>query len=155
MGDGIPMAISLASLGVILSLLLVLCRQNKKVGKLLGLALLFTLGALLIHLKLHPTLSPHHIAKIPERKERVLVGTIYRPPQKRGGKVVVYLLVEKIYEGDIFGPSTGKVRITIRDPSLKLRYGYRVRLSAKLYRPRNFRNPGSFDYEGYLRRRGY
>jgi len=31
-----------------------------------------------------------------------------------------------------------------------LRYGDRVRLTAKLRRPRNFRNPGAFDYEGFL-----
>jgi competence protein ComEC len=29
-------------------------------------------------------------------------------------------------------------------------YGDRVRFSAKLYPPRNFRNPGAFDYQGYL-----
>ena len=29
-------------------------------------------------------------------------------------------------------------------------YGTRVRLAAKLRLPRNFRNPGAFDYEGYL-----
>jgi len=31
-----------------------------------------------------------------------------------------------------------------------LAYGARVRLTAKLRLPRNFRNPGAFDYEGYL-----
>ena len=31
-----------------------------------------------------------------------------------------------------------------------LAYGARVRLKAKLRLPRNFRNPGAFDYEGYL-----
>lgn len=31
-----------------------------------------------------------------------------------------------------------------------LAYGTRVRLNAKLRLPRNFRNPGAFDYEGYL-----
>src|SRR3984957_5152647 len=30
------------------------------------------------------------------------------------------------------------------------RYGERLRFSGKLRRPRNFRNPGAFDYEGYL-----
>ena len=29
-------------------------------------------------------------------------------------------------------------------------YGERIRLSAKLRLPRNFRNPGAFDYQGYL-----
>src|SRR5262249_51091365 len=33
----------------------------------------------------------------------------------------------------------------------QLAYGVRVRFLAKLRTPRNFRNPGAFDYEGYLR----
>ena len=33
-------------------------------------------------------------------------------------------------------------------------YGERVRFSAKLKLPRNFRNPGAFDYQGYLADRG-
>ena len=32
----------------------------------------------------------------------------------------------------------------------RLAYGDRVRLTARLRLPRNFRNPGAFDYEGYL-----
>lgn len=33
-------------------------------------------------------------------------------------------------------------------------YGQRIRFPAKLRLPRNFRNPGSFDYQGYLRDHG-
>lgn len=35
-----------------------------------------------------------------------------------------------------------------------IHYGDRIRFTAKLRRPRNFRNPGAFDYEGYLADRG-
>ncbi|MGA9964176.1 MAG: ComEC/Rec2 family competence protein [Terriglobales bacterium] len=34
------------------------------------------------------------------------------------------------------------------------RYGERLRFPAKLYPPRNFRNPGAFDYAGYLAENG-
>ena len=33
-------------------------------------------------------------------------------------------------------------------------YGERIRCVARLRRPRNFRNPGAFDYQGYLGERG-
>ena len=33
-------------------------------------------------------------------------------------------------------------------------YGERIRFRGKLRRPRNFRNPGAFDYQGYLAERG-
>ena len=36
-------------------------------------------------------------------------------------------------------------------PSTGFAYGTRVRLTAKLHPPRNYRNPGAFDYEAYLR----
>ena len=34
------------------------------------------------------------------------------------------------------------------------RYGQRLRFPVKLYPPRNFRNPGAFDYQGYLAENG-
>lgn len=41
------------------------------------------------------------------------------------------------------------------EPAMELlRYGQRIRFSATLNRPRNFRNPGAFDYTGYLREEG-
>ena len=41
-----------------------------------------------------------------------------------------------------------------RNSSLTLTYGERVRILAKLHPARNYRNPGAFDYEGYLRDNG-
>ncbi len=42
-----------------------------------------------------------------------------------------------------------------RTPAIRLfHYGERVRLPVKLKLPRNFRNPGAFDYEGYLAGKG-
>ncbi len=35
----------------------------------------------------------------------------------------------------------------------RLRYGQQVELEARVRKPRNFRNPGAFDHEGYLARR--
>ena len=40
------------------------------------------------------------------------------------------------------------------NPMPVFHYGDRLRFSAKLKRPRNFRNPGAFDYQGYLADRG-
>lgn len=41
-----------------------------------------------------------------------------------------------------------------RDDPLALAYGTRVQIRAKLHPARNYRNPGAFDYEGYLRDNG-
>jgi len=39
-------------------------------------------------------------------------------------------------------------------PTPDFTYGERLRIRAKLHPPRNFRDPGAFDYEGYLRDNG-
>lgn len=49
--------------------------------------------------------------------------------------------------GDPEGPTSAATVPTIH-------YGDRIQLIAKVRRPRNFRNPGAFDYEGYLADRG-
>jgi len=49
-------------------------------------------------------------------------------------------------KNDAQDPASGAVRF--------FRYGERLRFPTKLSRPRNFRNPGSFDYEGYLAEQG-
>ncbi|MCU1296570.1 MAG: internalization-related competence protein ComEC/Rec2 [Acidobacteriaceae bacterium] len=43
---------------------------------------------------------------------------------------------------------------TSKTPMRLFRYGERLRFPAKLYSPRNFRNPGAFDYAGYLGENG-
>lgn len=44
--------------------------------------------------------------------------------------------------------------LTAPVPMPDFSYGERLRIRAKLHPPRNFRNPGAFDYEGYLRDNG-
>jgi competence protein ComEC len=153
-GEHIPSIISVPAVCALLLLCLLLCRRSITTAQLLTLASLIALGAFLIHLRMHPTIPPHHISKIPDRQKVVLTGTIYRPVERKEGKTVVYLSAEGVSLGDTMNPATGRLRITMRDPVVPLRYGYQVRLNTKIYHPRNFRNPGSFDYEGYLRRKG-
>jgi competence protein ComEC len=43
-----------------------------------------------------------------------------------------------------------RLGIYSRTTTQLLHYGNRIRVAAKLRLPRNFRNPGAFDYEGYL-----
>ena len=52
--------------------------------------------------------------------------------------------------------ASGEPAATKSDPSPPpgLTYGSRLRVRAKLHPPRNFRNPGAFDYESYLQDNG-
>jgi competence protein ComEC len=153
-GGHIPVICSLVALCLLCPFCLLLWRRRLLLAQLFALAAVLALGALLIRLSLYPPIPAHHIAHIPDRQRVQLTGTIYLPPQRYAQETVFYLMAEGISHGDTVVPATGRVRITIRDPAVSLRYGYRVRLQAKLYHPRNFLNPGSFDFAGYLRRLG-
>jgi competence protein ComEC len=50
--------------------------------------------------------------------------------------------------------SQQSARGTGETPVAPLAYGTRLRIRAKLHPARNYRNPGAFDYEGYLRENG-
>jgi competence protein ComEC len=153
-GGHIPAVYSLAAFSVLLPLCLLFWRRGPRVAQLLVLGAVIAAGTLLIRLSLYPPLPAHHISRIPDRNMVQLTGTIYLPPQRYAEETVLYLMAEGISRGESIIPVTGRVRITLRDPSVSMRYGYRIRLQAKLYQPRNFLNPGSFDYAGYLRRLG-
>src|SRR6202158_1507409 len=76
-------------------------------------------------------------------------------PVRAGVRLSIY---EKVEDRPI-GPSVD--RVILDDPMTRspdhpipLTYGTRVRIRAKLHPARNYRNPGAFDYEGYLRDNG-
>src|ERR1022692_4505287 len=49
---------------------------------------------------------------------------------------------------------TNESERSVSAPTHLFRYGERLRFPAKLYPPHNFRNPGAFDYTGYLAENG-
>ncbi len=72
---------------------------------------------------------------------------------------------EEIASGGQSWPVRAGVRLSVNDKAetseaetlaipLSLTYGARLRIRAKLHPARNYRNPGAFDYEGYLRNNG-
>src|SRR5438105_15763720 len=65
-------------------------------------------------------------------------------PGKRGRRLGIYAKAAKPDEEDNGSAS----------PMRLFHYGERLRFPAKLRPPRNFRNPGAFDYEGYLAEQG-
>ncbi|MBE9504703.1 MAG: DNA internalization-related competence protein ComEC/Rec2, partial [Proteobacteria bacterium] len=66
------------------------------------------------------------------------------------------LIIEKtsVYEENHRIKVTGGIQLTIADPHIEIIPGDRIRFWAKLKKPRNFGNPGGFDYEGFLKDRG-
>ena len=84
-----------------------------------------------------------------------------------GSRQVIDVETEEITSDDTTVRLRSGVRLGIYDRSAKhdqpggpvpemriFQYGERLRFQTKLRPPRNFRNPGAFDYEGYLADRG-
>ena len=76
-------------------------------------------------------------------------------PVRAGVRLTIY---EKV-EDRVIGPSGDRVILDdpmtrLPDDPIPLTYGTRLRILAKLHPARNYRNPGAFDYEGYLRDNG-
>jgi competence protein ComEC len=89
-----------------------------------------------------------------------------RAPEIDAGSKEVVLLDGCVVEPSVFSPereqftleladrARARVSLAIGDeaPLRPLHYGQRVEIEARIRPPRNFRNPGAFDYAGYLAR---
>jgi len=91
-------------------------------------------------------------------------------PVRAGVRLTIYKTVEDraigSSENRVIGPSghrviEGQGHLDLNDPitrspdhPIPLTYGTRLQIPAKLHPARNYRNPGAFDYEGYLRDNG-
>lgn len=70
------------------------------------------------------------------------------------GALRLTLAYDSIETPDEQLPCSGLVQATLQKPSRTYHYGQRLRLGCRLRRPRNFNNPGGFDYELFLAHRG-
>ena len=73
-------------------------------------------------------------------------------PRKKGG--IIVLNVKKILLPEREVDVKGNVRITIRYSKADFKKGDRVLMSPDLFLPKNFNNPGRFDYVRYLAQKG-
>lgn len=139
-------------------------------ARLLALATWFLLGALLIQVR-SPQVGDPQILALADGREVTLTGHVIREGYARATgprstRESIDVETERIEsEGQTYLVRAG-VRLTLYErenesrtvetpvPPLALSYGTRLRVRAKLHPARNFRNPGAFDYEGYLRDNG-
>ncbi|MFY9646121.1 MAG: ComEC/Rec2 family competence protein [Terriglobales bacterium] len=76
-------------------------------------------------------------------------------PVRTGVRLSLYEKLQDHANGSSTNRSISEEPITLSsDDPLQLTYGTRLRIRAKLHPARNYRNPGAFDYESYLRDNG-
>jgi len=161
-------------LSIILLLTALLARAGRAAQGLLVSLLGFFLCGTFLAAEEHAVRPPGHIERLARQgrfvleKPSQLLGWVRTPPVERTyGEYFDFELSEAKQEGQSF-PAQGAVRVYYfprradarrpPDPrSLGVVYGERLALSLperRLRRPRNFLDPGAFDYEAYTRRRG-
>jgi competence protein ComEC len=139
-------------------------RHRVRTAFLIACAVLFSIGAVTI--QLHPGASAMTCTRM-DGQDVVITGHVMREGDLRHKGIAdiqqrVDLETEQIATASQVLNSHCGIRITIysrneaRDPGAVrfFRYGERLRFATKLSRPRNFRNPGSFDYEASLAEQG-
>jgi competence protein ComEC len=114
---------------------------------------LFLLGILEMNMYLHPHLDRNHISYFIGYGKLNVEGVICGNPQVSPEKTELIICVSRVLMNVQYIPVSGQVLLTVREP-YPFHYGDAVRFHSRLRIPHNFRNPGGFDYERYLRFRG-
>ena len=114
------------------------------------LIVFWLLGILLIDLFLRPHFLPNHIFSYAGKRRVNVEGILYRSPVPSPRRTKLYLHVERIHLPNRSIRARGNVLLSVKEYRGNLRYGDRIRLIAKFSHPRNFNNPGAFDYRRFL-----
>ena len=143
-------------------------RRRPWLAALLGLSTMFLAGALSTQLR-PPNDPGSGILRFADGEEvtvtaRVTNDGALRQTGSGGARQVLDVETERIESGDQAVALRAGLRVSLYSkqaateadsatesgPPHLFRYGERLRMVAKLHQPRNFRNPGAFDYRGYL-----
>ena len=134
----------------ILNIVLYLCKRRTLLAPL---ALFFFLGAVIGQ---PPNAIKRFSIHTSDRQSAPVsfVGYLTSYPSRYGTerRMVIDLDLQKEEEG--WQKARGKLRVTVRNPGQDFAAGERVALLALPRAPRNFNNPGGFDYVGYLAEKG-
>lgn len=115
---------------------------------------LFLLGVLNINLCLNPQSGGDDITLYAGKDKLTVEGLVCSPPRNLPDKTSLVVNSLSIIRDDHSIPVRGKILLSVKDTGRLFKYGNYIRMKVKLKRPRNFNNPGGFDYAKYLLYRG-
>ena len=169
-GNTLPSVAPLFLAGFFFLVAVVACRGGRRLGAtVLLLAGYFSLGAVSRQLAeqavaRQPLLQLYQsLGEARFQGPCLLTGVLREEPVSTSETIRIRMGVETLRLAGVTRAAAGNVRVNIRgvrgDPEwrrslTKLQAGDRVSLWATLRRPRGYQNPGRFDVEAYLARRG-
>ncbi|HVN30104.1 MAG TPA: DNA internalization-related competence protein ComEC/Rec2, partial [Candidatus Binataceae bacterium] len=106
------------------------------------------------HQMIKPAPDPKSISAIPEGAMLLVEGDLIREAEHFPDKMRLYVGVDRVLvEGAGATHARGVLRLTTLHRGV-FRLGDRVRFEGRIRFPRNFGDPGEFDYEAFMRREG-
>jgi competence protein ComEC len=148
-----------------------LLRRRGRAAFIVGLGALFFLGALMIQVRSPDDAGNSGWLRFADGTEVIVTAHVTREgtPQEDGGiRQRLEVETEQIAWGNQTLASHAGLRLNVYEQQSQgesgqeagaatvrvFRYGERLRFPAKISPPRNYRNPGAFDYRGYLAEKG-
>ncbi len=144
--------LAMLALGLV-SLLLCIWRRFTYLILPAAMIVTFALSVLNMHLYLYEKPDPAHIVHHAGPDILTVEGLITASPKQFPDKTQLIVSAQRLRKSGAVIPVHGKILLNcVMDTSF--RYGQIIRFKTKLKIPRNFHNPGGFDYENYLRFKG-
>lgn len=148
---GIPLWLA-AALGVAAVTTLLLAATRLGIAMALGaIAMAAAVAAQLLY---DPPAGAVSIRAFSDDRPTIFEGILEREPEHIGKATRLYLRVERAgIEGVSLAPATGRIRLAVLEAQ-PYRSGERLRVRTRIRFPRNYGDPGEFDYEAYMAREG-
>ncbi len=149
LGAGLPL--SCAIIAAIAAAALLLARRPAA-GIAIALAGIAAASTIPVHeLLAHPPGSAS-IRRFADGARVTIEGRLVREAEPYHGRTHLFVGVERAGEASAaMQPARGTVRVTLLYPA-GFKIGEQVRVTSRIRFPRNYGNPGEFDYEAYLAR---
>ena len=143
----ITIGIAVAALGLFLA-------EFRSVAVATALFAIAAAGMMPVHLILAPPNDPIGLRRFDEGAMVTVEGNLAHEPERFPDKIRLFVDVDRMSaDAAQLGPAHGMIRLTTIHPHA-FRIGDRVRFQGRLRFPRNFGDPGEFDYEASMAREG-
>ncbi|MDY0219699.1 MAG: DNA internalization-related competence protein ComEC/Rec2 [Desulfobacterium sp.] len=159
-GEKVPGVVAVELfLCVLLSMVVAVRVIQEKSPGIIPPVLFFVLGHCLIQFTVSPVFPANHITTFCDKKGVWVQGRICSVPEFSNGRIRFDLRAERAgTTRQSAGSAVGRLRLSVYSPFPEflnsLEFNDRVGFSTDPQRPRNFNNPGGFDYKRHLGLKG-
>jgi competence protein ComEC len=114
----------------------------------------FLLGTLNVQHDLRAIPGPRDVGRFAQTEKMTLEGIVAESPKVFPERAELIIETTKIIQDRRILPVEGRILLSLPEWSSLPGYGDLLRFKTRLKPPRNFNNPGGFDYERHLRMKG-